>query len=555
MKLPDIKVVHPTCVPIAAQLCQLAKIRETINHMANWCEANSKISPGLLIESLIICILCDRKPLWKVEQFWAKQDLAFLFPDSDIQLSQFNDDAYGHALEKLAEIEPARLVSLISLTLLHAHGLGIASIHIDTTSKSVQGAYDRQKDPEFSVCYGFSKDHRPDLKQFKFGLGVQQQGLPVAGEVLSGNASDVVWNPKAALEMQNFFDQKGYRDILFVSDCALISTAGLRDLARKHIRFISRLPETFALADELKSRAWAENRWQTIGSLTEQEPTAKAANYKTVSFEDTLDGRIYRFVVVHSSMLQAKKEKTLERQAVRKKERWEKEANKLSSIEFACEADARREMEQLVKTICESRFTCAGSVYAKERQTYSKRGRPKAEEAPQITTVYHVQIEIGTMEETAWQEMKDKESTFILITTERNRDDADILREYKHQISVESRFRLLKMPVYLGDVYLKNEKRIQALGYVFILVIMLASYLEYRVRKSLKEKGEGVRLPGNKQTMTPSIATIFEVLEPIQVIIWGGVRYFPDNLQDQARKMIEWAGFDPVIYLRPIGHR
>ena len=51
---------------------------------------------------------------------------------------------------------------------------------------------------------------------------------------------------------------------------------------------------------------------------------------------------------------------------------------------------------------------------------------------------------------------------------------------------------------------------------------------------------------------TPSLATIFEVLEPIQVVIVNGIRYFPDNLQEQPIKMIEWAGFNPNIYLRPM---
>lgn len=118
--------------------------------------------------------------------------------------------------------------------------------------------------------------------------------------------------------MQNFFAQKGFRDILFVSDCALISTTGLKDLARKHIRFISRLPETFALAQDLKNRAFVQNRWQNRGSLTEQK-AVNAARYKAVSFEDKLDGRNYRFLAVHSTALEAKKEKTLARQAARKK--------------------------------------------------------------------------------------------------------------------------------------------------------------------------------------------------------------------------------------------
>ena len=551
MQLPNITVIHPACVPIATQLCRVAKIRETINHMVQWREANARISPGLLLETLIICILCDRKPLWKVEQFWAKQDLAFLFPDTGIELSWLNDDAYGHALDKLAEIEPAQLISIVSLTLLAAHDLGITKIHLDTTSKSVQGTYDRENRPDFSVCYGFSKDKRPDLKQFKFGLGVQQNGLPVAGEVLSGNTSDALWNPTATMEMQSFFANKGFRDVLFVSDCALISTNSLRDLARKHIRFISRLPETFSLAGELKHRALTDCIWQEIGSLASQA-APEAARYKTASFKETLDGRTYRFLVVHSTALEAKKEKTLVRQAACRREQWEKEAGKLASISFVCEADARQAMEKLVGSIEGDGFHCQGSVREETRTTYARRGRPKEGEIPSTTTVYRAEVHVGDMEEAAWQDWKMKESLFVLISTEHKMSDAELLQEYKQQNSVETRFRVLKMPVYLGEVYLKNERRIQALGYVFLLVLLLASYLEYRVRKSLKDRGEGVRLPGNKQTATPSLATIFEVLEPIQVVIVGGVRCFPDNLQTQARNMIIWTGFDPEIYLRPI---
>ena len=51
------------------------------------------------IETLVICILCDRKPLWKVRDFWEKQDFTHLFPDIDVNLELLNDDAYGHALD------------------------------------------------------------------------------------------------------------------------------------------------------------------------------------------------------------------------------------------------------------------------------------------------------------------------------------------------------------------------------------------------------------------------------------------------------------------------
>ncbi|WP_460001480.1 DUF4277 domain-containing protein [Paradesulfitobacterium aromaticivorans] len=106
---------------------------------------------------LVICILCGRKPLWKIEQFWAQQDLPSLFADVELSVEQLNDDAYGHALDKLAEVSMEQLVSTVSLSLLQAHSLGINVVHFDTTSKSVQGAYTGQAHDEFEINHGFSK--------------------------------------------------------------------------------------------------------------------------------------------------------------------------------------------------------------------------------------------------------------------------------------------------------------------------------------------------------------------------------------------------------------
>lgn len=121
----DLRTVRAGSIPIAAELCRLGKVRETINHLVHWKEANAKVSPGLLIESLVICILCGRKPLWKVEQFWAGQDLENVFAGVEVSVDQLNDDAYGRALDKLAEIKMEELVSIIGLTLLQAHNLSI----------------------------------------------------------------------------------------------------------------------------------------------------------------------------------------------------------------------------------------------------------------------------------------------------------------------------------------------------------------------------------------------------------------------------------------------
>ena len=550
-----IKTLKPMAVPVITKLCRLAKIRELVNEIVLWREDNSKISPGLLIETLIISIFCGRMPLWKVHQFWAEQDLSNLFPDVELSIDQLNEHAYGRALDKLAEVDLNKLISLVSLVMLDIHNLDISTVHLDTTSISVEGIYDVEPYNDFTINRGHSKDLRPDLKQFKIGAAVQQNGQVVMGEMLSGNKSDNKWNPEAALKMKEFFDTQGYRDVVFVGDCALISNESLANLTKKNVQFISRLPETYNLAKELKTLAWAENAWHDLGIVSEAN-SKKASHYRTYLVHHELEGHPYDFVVVHSSSLEAQKAKTLQKRIGKQKEELTKQSKGLKTKAFACEPDAQAALAVFLQECQQKGFEVQGTVQSCVKKSYGHRGKPRNGEEPTITTTYHAEVSIGDIKPEVYQHLLQMESTFVLIANVKDRqkyDDQGILLEYKRQSSIETKFRFLKNRVYLGPVYLENPKRIYALGYVFILVLLLASYLEYRVRKALKEQGEAVKLPGNKSTDRPSVQTILEVLGTIQIVSIQGQRYFPDNVNRQALNMVRWAGFNPEeIYLKPI---
>jgi hypothetical protein len=60
-------------------------------------------------------------------------------------------------------------------------------------------------------------------------------------------------------------------------------------------------------------------------------------------------------------------------------------------------------------------------------------------------------------------------------------------------------------------------------------VLLLGSYLQYRVRKSLKDNNEFVANPHNRKNFCPSVKRIFEVLEDVVVIITPQGRVFPKN--------------------------
>jgi hypothetical protein len=106
-----INIVRPRAVPVITSLCRTARIAEIVNRMVKWDEDKARVSPGLLIEALVVCIMCGRKPLWKMEQFWADQDLELLFQGVDLTSShQLNDDALGRALDRLAEVDMKELL-------------------------------------------------------------------------------------------------------------------------------------------------------------------------------------------------------------------------------------------------------------------------------------------------------------------------------------------------------------------------------------------------------------------------------------------------------------
>ena len=108
----------------------------------------------------------------------------------------------------------------------------ILKTHADTTSFSVYGQYEDDNTDDtlekkfIEIVHGHSKDKREDLKQFKFGLMVTNQGFPIVGNVTSGNQSDMVWSRDILDEFKVSFLEAW--DVAFVADSALITIESAR---------------------------------------------------------------------------------------------------------------------------------------------------------------------------------------------------------------------------------------------------------------------------------------------------------------------------------------
>jgi transposase len=62
--------------------------------------------------------------------------------------------------------------------------------------------------PDVGIVRGFSKDRRPELVQFKLGSAVTQDGIPLFGHGIDGNASDSAWEHEALSWVKSLVDEK-----------------------------------------------------------------------------------------------------------------------------------------------------------------------------------------------------------------------------------------------------------------------------------------------------------------------------------------------------------
>jgi transposase len=544
----SIDVLHPGASPIALALARIAGIRYVVDKITGWEPNNKSMSPGILAESLVAALLCGCRPLYKIERFWQDKPVELFYKDDGITAQQLNDDAYARMLDQLASVDCRNMYESVCLRMLQYHGLDIVLTHSDTTSISVEGIYDVDETGEFKVTHGHSKDLRPDLKQIKVGLSVQQEGLPLSGELLSGNKSDQVWNPQAVQDLSELLLNHGYEKVIFLADCALVSTESLQKLAKRNVQFISRFPETFSLAEELKTEAWKKAEWEDLGQLSEKK-TEKSCHYKVWKTKRKIGEEEFDFVVVHSTSLEERKEKTL----LKSKDRTQKDlchkSEELKKKPFACEADALREGERLRCQVASKGFNCEVQSQKVETKHYKHSGRPQKSEVPEQRTAWHAEVEVGEMKAEVFEEKKRQASTFILVSRLAEAKSAEeILKSYKNQDKVEQGFKFMKQPQYLGPIYTKKPNRVEALGYIFLMVLLLAKYLEYRVRIGMSESG-GVLKVGGQKMLHPTAKTILEFLEMMQILQVNGQWTLPDRIACDVLDVIHWAGFDEQIYV------
>ena len=127
-------------------------------------------------------------------------------------------------------------------------GVSARHVHVDTTSFSVSGDYTGAKETgdldatTIAITYGYSRDHREDLKQWMLALATTQEGdVPLFLRPLDGNSSDKVTLASAVEALHEQLRTPESEPSFFVADSGIYSEANMHRFNEAKIRWISRV--------------------------------------------------------------------------------------------------------------------------------------------------------------------------------------------------------------------------------------------------------------------------------------------------------------------------
>lgn len=443
--------------------------------------------------------------LYMSQMFFHDKPVSTLLGE-EVSVEQINDDCLGRCLDEISKYGTTKLFSEVAFEIAQENGLLSKSLSLDTTSLTLYGEYEKADDSKTgpAPCLGYSKAHRPDLKQVV--LSMVQMGpahIPIWMEDLSGNSSDKKSFHETVKKMEAFYkDIESAPDgLCFIVDSAFYNETKLKELTS--VNWITRVPVLSRKSKEYHHKASIEYTWHDTSDARYKIAEIQACNLEQ------------RWILIQSEPGYKREYKTLCKRLDKAYEALTKKIWHLSNRIFNSEADAVFELDQLNKKL--KYFDVLGSI--DKIQYYAKKGRPKAGVAPNGYR-YKISATIIFSLDKIYKKMNSL-GRFILgtnILDKGEMSNEEILKQYKEQTHVERGFKFIKNNAFeLDNVFLKSQRRIGALMMVMTLCLIVYNFAQYKLRSYLKTHGDYLPNQLGKPVQNPTSQWIFSIMSSIGV--------------------------------------
>jgi len=466
--------------------------------------SREKVSAGVIVKAMILNGLgFVSAPLYMFSKFFEGKATEHLL-GTGITAEQINDDRLGNVLDDLHKAGLTEIFLGISLKVVEKYEVKVETGHIDSTSFHVHGEYTNQEEGSIEITHGYSRDHRPDLKQFMMNLICVGDGdIPVMMEVVSGNQAD---KARFAELLQEFKKQWTFEGIC-VADAALYSEENL--IAMTGLKWLTRVPLSIKAAGQLVE-------------TTTVLQSSKLQGYTTTELMSEYGGISQRWILVESQTRLKSDLKKLDKKIEQIQQNCYQELQVLAGQDFACVADAIAAAEKLS---IKMKWHQLSHIQTMEKPHYEKRGKPKPDAIPtsisyRVTgTVMPIEAEISAQRQRCGRFIL---ATNILDSGQFTADDA--LREYKAQQATERGFRFLKDPLFFtSSVFLKSAKRIEALAMIMALCLLVYNLAQRQLRLALALSQDTIPNQLGKPTTSPTLRWVFQCFMAVHLVTFHGL--------------------------------
>src|SRR3990170_1236662 len=555
LKIIDVKRLDH--LPLVAACMRYLEIAKTIDELVPPHPLNH-VTTGECVEALVLSILTGEHALYNVSEALSQYDTSVIF-QKEVDPNWFHDNRLGNSLDDLKTAGLDNLYSAIISKAIIKHSLGLSHLHFDTTSLSLYGEYETGEENPL-VALGFSKQHRPDLKQVLFGMTVTQDGnVPITGRITAGNTSDSTENRFNITSLRNIIPDLS-KSIL-AADSKFFSCPTLDMAYQNKLSFVTLVPKTVGLRDELVKddgdfHLLLTKDGRKKGTFEEYRGYSVIRPYVYETEDGKKVERTIRFLVVESTTLEKRKDKKIDAGIPSEEEELIKIANGLKKKVFACEKDAQMEASAIKDKKKVLYHSLNLNVKKIEVPLKRGRGRPRNGENAPIEEGWVIEPSFSLNKEKVEKKRK-SESRYVLATSVLDKEkfpDDEFLKVYKGQAGVESNFKWTKNPAAVAPIFLNTPDRILALGFVYLVALMVYTLMERQIRNKLKEEGEVIK--GNTgKTDNPTGEVLFWNLCGISVvisIIGDKVYKSTTNVTLMHKLIVTLFGFDMQIYQQPV---
>ncbi|RUS93440.1 IS4 family transposase [Dulcicalothrix desertica PCC 7102] len=544
--IENTKIQNIDHLGIVAGIVDSIGLVEIINNFVPQ-EQSEKVSAGHVVKAMILNGLgFVAQPLYMFPKYFETIPCEHLLGEG-IKPEYLNDYKLGRVMDKLFIKGLSSIFLAISINVIQKFKISTSTSHLDSSSMHVHGEYKssfpevifekskgkknlkKQKDEEgqeekelgnenieskqaINITYGYSRDHRPDLKQFLMQLISSGDGdIPIFFQSASGNQVDSSCFGEIAA---NYKKQINF-DSLVVADCALYTEQNIEKMSG--IKWLSRVPLSINEAKLL------------VSTIPESEfLECELKGYLYVAKRVTYAGVEQRWLVVQSQERKKSDLEKLSKKIVESFEKTKRDLKKLSLEEFACEADAVKALSKLSEKfkyhqILESQVT---TIKSKKQKLPSN----------QQATVYQISATFTENEDKINQDTLSA-GRFILATnvlSESELPNSVMICEYKAQQSCERGFSFLKNPSFFADsVYLKSPERIEALAMIMGLSLLVYTLAQRQIRLALYESQLKIKNQLGKLIDNPTLKWIFQCFQSIHLVTFNDEKQISNWNQDR----------------------